>query len=74
MFEVDHPATQAAKRRVVQDGAGEVARVRFVPVVFGTDDPAAKIANAGHQPPPAEGSPAEDAIVAMFARAWESAA
>jgi RNA polymerase sigma-70 factor (TIGR02960 family) len=28
---------------------------------------------AGHQPPPAAGSPAEDAIVTMFARAWESA-
>ncbi|HEX2646485.1 MAG TPA: RNA polymerase subunit sigma-70, partial [Candidatus Dormibacteraeota bacterium] len=28
---------------------------------------------AGHQLPPAAGSPAEDAIVAMFARAWESA-
>jgi RNA polymerase sigma-70 factor (TIGR02960 family) len=28
---------------------------------------------AGHQPPPAAGSPAEDAIVASFARAWESA-
>src|SRR6201989_1769935 len=28
---------------------------------------------AGHQPPPAAGSPAEDAIVAKFARAWESA-
>src|SRR5262252_8734352 len=28
---------------------------------------------AGHQPPPAAGSPAEDAIVAMFARAWASA-
>src|SRR5262244_1087501 len=28
---------------------------------------------AGHRPPPAAGSPAEDAIVAMFARAWESA-
>jgi len=27
----------------------------------------------GHQPPPVPGSPAEDAIVAMFARAWESA-
>src|SRR5437773_1203301 len=27
---------------------------------------------AGHQPPPAAGSPAEDAIVARFARAWES--
>ena len=28
---------------------------------------------AGHQPPPAAGSPAEDAIVAKFVRAWESA-
>jgi RNA polymerase sigma-70 factor (TIGR02960 family) len=28
---------------------------------------------AGHQPPPGAGSPAEDAIVARFARAWESA-
>ncbi len=28
---------------------------------------------AGHQPPPAAGSPAEDAIAARFARAWESA-
>jgi RNA polymerase sigma-70 factor (ECF subfamily) len=29
--------------------------------------------NADHRPPPASGSPAEDAIVATFARAWESA-
>jgi RNA polymerase sigma-70 factor (ECF subfamily) len=28
---------------------------------------------AGHQPPPGVGSPAEDAIVARFTRAWESA-
>jgi len=28
---------------------------------------------AGHQPPPAVGSPAEDAIVAKFVHAWESA-
>jgi RNA polymerase sigma-70 factor (TIGR02960 family) len=28
---------------------------------------------ADHQPPPSAGSPAEDAIVAMFARAWQSA-
>jgi RNA polymerase sigma-70 factor (TIGR02960 family) len=28
---------------------------------------------AGHQPPPAAGSPTEDALVAKFARAWESA-
>jgi RNA polymerase sigma-70 factor (TIGR02960 family) len=28
---------------------------------------------AGHEPPPAPGSPAEEALVAGFARAWESA-
>src|SRR6266702_1508913 len=28
---------------------------------------------AGHQPPPVAGSPPEDAIVARFARAWQSA-
>jgi RNA polymerase sigma-70 factor (ECF subfamily) len=28
---------------------------------------------AGHQPPPAAGSPAEDAIIAPFVKAWESA-
>jgi catechol 2,3-dioxygenase-like lactoylglutathione lyase family enzyme len=28
---------------------------------------------AGHEPPPAGGSPAEDALVAKFVRAWESA-
>jgi methyltransferase (TIGR00027 family) len=48
VFEVDHPATQAAKRRVVQrDGGAGAAQVRFVPVVFGTDDPAAKLAGSG---------------------------
>jgi RNA polymerase sigma-70 factor (TIGR02960 family) len=30
-------------------------------------------AAAGHEPPPAAGSPAEEAIVAKFVRAWESA-
>lgn len=51
VFEVDHPATQAAKRRVVRRGAGTQARqVRFVPVVFGTDDPAGKLADAGFEP------------------------
>jgi len=29
--------------------------------------------SADHRPPPAAGTPAEDAIVAKFARAWESA-
>jgi methyltransferase (TIGR00027 family) len=51
VFEVDHPATQAAKRHVVQRGVGTAAgQVRFVPVVFGTDDPAAKLADAGLEP------------------------
>jgi methyltransferase (TIGR00027 family) len=51
VFEVDHPATQAAKRRVVQRGAGERAtRVRFVPVVFGADDPAGRLADSGFEP------------------------
>jgi methyltransferase (TIGR00027 family) len=51
VFEVDHPATQAAKRRVVQRRAGEPrGQVRFVPVVFGADDPAGKLARAGFEP------------------------
>jgi RNA polymerase sigma-70 factor (TIGR02960 family) len=32
-----------------------------------------RLAAAGREPPPAAGSPAEDAIVAEFVRAWESA-
>jgi RNA polymerase sigma-70 factor (TIGR02960 family) len=32
-----------------------------------------QLATAGGEPPPAAGSPAEDAIVARFVRAWESA-
>jgi RNA polymerase sigma-70 factor (TIGR02960 family) len=32
-----------------------------------------RAAATGREPPPASGSPAEDAIVAKFARAWESA-
>jgi len=51
VFEVDHPVTQAAKRRVVRRFAGEDAgRVRFVPVVFGTDDLAGKLAGSGFDP------------------------
>jgi methyltransferase (TIGR00027 family) len=48
VFEVDHPATQAAKRRVLMRGAGRIpANVRFVPVEFGADDPAVKLAGSG---------------------------
>lgn len=50
VFEVDHPATQAAKRRVVQRGADPAGRIRLVPVVFGADDPAAKLAGSGFEP------------------------
>jgi hypothetical protein len=32
-----------------------------------------QMVGAGHQPPSAAGSPGEDAIVTLFARAWESA-
>jgi methyltransferase (TIGR00027 family) len=54
VFEVDHPATQAAKRRALRrflSDSGQQAsaadRVRFVPVVFGADDPARELAAAG---------------------------
>jgi methyltransferase (TIGR00027 family) len=51
VFEVDHPATQAAKRRILRRGSGEIpASVRFVPVEFGADDPAAKLAESGFAP------------------------
>jgi len=39
VFELDHPATQAAKRRTLSHDAPSAAHVTFVPVVFGTDDP-----------------------------------
>jgi methyltransferase (TIGR00027 family) len=48
VFEVDHPATQAAKRRILTRGSGRVPdNVRFVPVEFGADDPAVKLAGSG---------------------------
>jgi methyltransferase (TIGR00027 family) len=48
VFEVDHPATQAAKRRILLRGSGRLpANVRFVPVEFGADDPAAELAGRG---------------------------
>jgi methyltransferase (TIGR00027 family) len=55
VFEVDHPATQAAKRRVlrrfpqsaVNAGPG---KVRFVPVEFGVDDPAEQLRACGFAP------------------------
>jgi len=47
VFELDHPATQAAKRRALGQAGWAPAHVTFVPVVFGTDDPAQALATAG---------------------------
>ena len=48
VFEVDHPATQEAKRRILRRGSVQIpASVRFVPVEFGVDDPVAKLAESG---------------------------
>ncbi len=48
VFEVDHPATQAAKRRILRRGSVPIpASVHFVPVDFGAGDPATKLAAAG---------------------------
>ena len=48
VFEVDHPDTQALKRRVpARRGATGCDRVHLVPVVFGRDDVAAELASAG---------------------------
>ena len=48
VFEVDHPDTQALKRRALsRRGAPSVDRVHLVPVVFGRDDVATQLATAG---------------------------
>jgi methyltransferase (TIGR00027 family) len=48
VFEVDHPATQAVKRRVVEDLFGEPpAHVSYVPVDFDRDELGAATAAAG---------------------------
>jgi methyltransferase (TIGR00027 family) len=48
VFEVDHPATQEAKRRVLRRACGRIpANVTFVPTVFGTDEPARELAGHG---------------------------
>ena len=47
VFEVDHPATQAAKRAVVSRLGLAGARVTYVPVDFERDDLAARLAGAG---------------------------
>ena len=51
VFEVDHPATQAAKQRILRSSSGQLpAAVTFVPVVFGTGDPAGELAASGFGP------------------------
>ena len=47
VFELDHPATQAAKQRVLRRSGRSPAHVSFVPVVFGADDPAPALAASG---------------------------
>jgi methyltransferase (TIGR00027 family) len=47
VFELDHPATQAAKQRALRHSGRSPARVTFVPVVFGADDPAGALTAAG---------------------------
>jgi methyltransferase (TIGR00027 family) len=47
VFELDHPATQAAKQRALRRGGTSPAHVTFVPVVFGADDPARALTAAG---------------------------
>jgi methyltransferase (TIGR00027 family) len=48
VFEVDHPATQAAKRGILRRGSVQIpANVRFVPAEFGADDPATELAAGG---------------------------
>jgi methyltransferase (TIGR00027 family) len=51
VFEVDHPATQAAKRAVLARVlAAPPGHVRFVPVDFARDDLGAALAAAGYDP------------------------
>ncbi len=47
VFELDHPATQAAKQRALRHSGRPAADVTFVPIVFGADDPARALAASG---------------------------
>jgi methyltransferase (TIGR00027 family) len=47
VFELDHPATQAAKQRALPRDGKSPAHVTFVPVVFGADDPGRALTTAG---------------------------
>jgi methyltransferase (TIGR00027 family) len=51
VFEVDHPTTQAVKRRVIAEVLGELpAHVRFVPVDFDREDLGTAMTTAGLEP------------------------
>jgi methyltransferase (TIGR00027 family) len=50
VFEVDHPASQQAKRARVAQLPVLAGEVRFVPVDFAHDDLDARLAEAGHDP------------------------
>ena len=47
VFELDHPATQAAKQRALRDGRQSSAHVTLVPVVLGADDPGHALTASG---------------------------
>jgi methyltransferase (TIGR00027 family) len=49
VFEVDHPATQAAKRRALERAGAPAAHVRFVATDFTRDDLSARLAAAGYR-------------------------
>jgi methyltransferase (TIGR00027 family) len=48
VFEVDHPATQAVKRRALERAGVPLAHVCFVPVDFARDDLGSRLAAAGY--------------------------
>ena len=51
VFEVDHPATSAAKRRLVEAAFGSApSHVRFVPIDFGTEPLRSAMISAGFDP------------------------
>jgi len=49
-WEVDHPATQADKRRRLADAGIQAPSITFVPVDLTRDDLVASLADAGHDP------------------------
>lgn len=51
VFEVDHPSTSAAKRRVVERALGSLPQqVRFVPIDFNSENLSSAMISAGYEP------------------------